>query len=185
MPKSSLPTINLAKNRGEKFVDRFLSWALTGGRALVIVTEAIALGAFLYRFGLDRQLLDLHDKITQEQAIVKLLQNNETTYRNLQDRLSLIATLTKENAQQLKTYQDISSFVPPSMTIVNLSSTDTTISFDGTVSSLVALSSFINKVKTYPSVSSVSLDKLDNKAATGTLTVGITITLKAPVIPNI
>src|SRR6185312_966933 len=96
MQKTSSITINLAKHRGESFVDRFIRFALTTGRVVVILTEVIALGAFLYRFTLDRTLVDLHDRIQQGQAVVNLLKDNETTFRNLQDRLALASTLTKE-----------------------------------------------------------------------------------------
>lgn len=178
MAKDVVPSINLAKNRGDKFVDIFLRWALTIGRLLVIVTEALALGAFLFRFGLDRQLLDLHDKISQEQQILKLLQNNETAYRNLQDRLSLAKIITTQASTQLKTFQDISSFIPSSMTITNFSVSQTSVEISGTIDSLITLSSFINKLKNYPLISSVSLDRLDNKAQTGILTIGITATFK-------
>ena len=81
-------SINLLKQQ-TSLVDRFIDWALTIGRLLVILTEIVALSAFIYRFSLDRQLIDLHSKITQEQAIANYLNNNEKKYRNLQDRLAI------------------------------------------------------------------------------------------------
>ncbi|MDE2025485.1 MAG: hypothetical protein KGJ07_03255, partial [Patescibacteria group bacterium] len=81
---SANTTINLVRGRRPRVLDQFVGWALTIGRVVVILTELIALGAFLYRFGLDRQLVDLHDKIAQEQSIVDLLKQNENSYRNLQ-----------------------------------------------------------------------------------------------------
>src|SRR5258706_9366482 len=96
------PAINLAKGRGQTFLDRFLNWALSIGRVVVIVTEAVALTAFLYRFNLDRQIIDLHSRINQEQIIVKLLNNNETTFRSLQDRLSLINKLSQQAPERAK-----------------------------------------------------------------------------------
>lgn len=179
MQKTSLPSINLAKNRGEKFVDRFLQWALTIGRGVVILTEALALGAFLFRFGLDRQLVDLHDRIKQEQAILVLLKDSEKTYRNLQDRLSLAATINTQLSGQIKTFNDLLGLLPTSLSITNLSISDTTVRIEGTIDSLVSLSSFVKKIKTYPQVTKVSLDKLDSKAGTGTLSIGLTITLQS------
>src|SRR5689334_17423335 len=117
MIKSAVPSINLAKNRGETFTDRLIQFALTIGRGLVVLTEAIALGAFLFRFGLDRQIIDLHDRISQEQAVIKLLKKNEDTYRNLQDRIALAKSIATQARATSKTITDIFSFIPADMQI--------------------------------------------------------------------
>ncbi len=177
MEKSS-PTINLAKNRGEHFIDRFFSWALSIGRVLVIATEAIALGAFLFRFGLDRQILDLNDRINQEKVIVGLLKNNETTYHNVQDRLLLAKTIDADTTTQLKTLLDLTSFFPSDMVVQNIFYSTTDIHIDASVGSVVSLSTFVKKLKAYTSIAKVSIDKLENKSATGEYTIGLTATFK-------
>lgn len=178
MEKLPTPSINLAKNRGEHLSDRIFAFALTIGRVLVIVTEAIALGAFLFRFGLDRQLVDLHDRIKQEQAIVSLLKNNEATYRNLQDRLSLEKGIDTNSGNSVKIYQDISNMIPSDMAVSSLSFSDTSIRVEGSVQTLISLSSFVTKLKAYSLVQRVSLDKLENKASEGTINISLTIYLK-------
>lgn len=178
MQKATAPTINLAKNRGEHFLDSFFAWALSIGRVLIIVTEAIALGAFLYRFGLDRQILDLRDRITQEQAVVDLLKSNETTYRNLQDRLTLANNIDTDTTAQLKSFQDIAAMVPADMDIQNIFYSLTDVHIDGSVGSIVELSTFVRKLKTYATVEKVSIDKLENKSSTGQYTIGVTAVFK-------
>ena len=172
------PSINLAKNRGDNLTDRIIAFALTTGRVLVILTETIALGAFLYRFGLDRQLVDLHDRITQETAIVNLLKKNEATYRNLQTRLSLEKTLMTNLSSSTTIYHDLQTMVPTDMSLANLSFTSKTVHYDGTIPSLVELSNFINRLKSYGAVDSVSLDNIQDKTSEGTLQVSITVNLK-------
>ena len=49
----------------QKTVGRFLIWALTVGRWIVIVTELIVITAFLSRFKLDRDLANLYEKIRE------------------------------------------------------------------------------------------------------------------------
>jgi hypothetical protein len=46
-------SINLLDNKGKSFTEQFLDWALAIGRLLIIVTETVALAAFLYRFSID------------------------------------------------------------------------------------------------------------------------------------
>lgn len=178
MQKTSGISINLAKNRGESFLDRFIGFALTTGRLLVIVTEGIALIAFIYRFSLDRTLVDLHDRITQNQAVVNLLKNNESLFRNLQDRLSLAATLSTQGNQAPTYLTDIVSFATPDMTIRTIDVATDAIRIEAKVQSVDSLTTFVDKLKGYPPVTSVSLDRIANQTATDTITVNITATLK-------
>ena len=88
-----MDSINFFRNQNKSVLDQFIDWALTYGRMIVMFTEVIALGAFLFRFGLDRQLVDLHDKIKRDEQYIGAYQNNETTYRNLQNRLHVALTI--------------------------------------------------------------------------------------------
>ncbi len=178
MQKLPTPSINLAKNRGEHLSDRVIKFALTTGRVLVIITEAVALGAFLFRFGLDRQLVDLHDRITQEQAIVNLLKSNEATYRNLQDRLTLENSLATSVSTSEKLYQDVFKMIPSSMTITTLSFSDTTIHMEGNVPNLTFLSDLVKKLQADSRIDRVSLDKIENKTAEGVVSISLTIFVK-------
>ncbi len=181
MQKYTAPSINLAKNRGEHLSDRIIAFALTIGRILVIITEAIALGAFLFRFGLDRQLVDLHDRIKQEQAIINLLKKNETVYRNLQDRLTLEKNINVQSTASIKLYADVTSLIPSDVSLTVLSLSDTTLRIEGSVPTLVSLSSLVNKLKAYTNTDRVSLDKLENKTSEGFITFSITVYMKKSV----
>lgn len=178
MEKLPTPSINLAKNRGESLSERVITFALTIGRVLIILTEIIALGAFLYRFGLDRQLVDLHDRIKQEQAIVNLLKDNEATYRNLQDRLTLESNIAAVTSKSITLYQDILQIIPSDMTLLSISFSDTSVHIEGTIPTLVSLSSLVKHLKADPRIESISLDKIENKTAEGIIDVVVTVYLK-------
>jgi len=176
--KILLPSINLLRGREKGFFDNFLGWALTIGRVLVILTETIALSAFIYRFSLDRQLIDLHDVIGQKQAIVKLLKNNEEKYRNLQERLTTIATLTQEASKTTKVFTDIVSLAPKDVAFNVLAFSQDSVKIDANASSITSLTSFIKSLRVYPHLAAVSIDKVENKTASATIAVSITVTLK-------
>jgi len=113
-------TINLAKKKGTPSLDVFLSWAITGGRFIVILTETIALAAFLYRFSLDRQIVDLHDQISQKQKIVAAFATDEVLYRNLQDRLNQTETLTQGISNTPDLFSTIQSIAQKNVLSVQL-----------------------------------------------------------------
>jgi Tfp pilus assembly protein PilN len=170
-------SINLLENKS-KTLDLIVSWALTIGRALVIIVELVALGAFLYRFSLDNQLQALQAKIKQEQAIVAYQKDSESKYRNLQDRLALISSVSKDSASNLKIFKDIIALAPSGFTFKIFDLSTGRIQLAGNANSVVILSNFIDKLKTYPLVDSVSLDKIQNDTANANITVGITATFK-------
>jgi len=170
-------SINLLENK-DKTIELIISWALTIGRALVIVVELVALGAFLYRFSLDNQLQDLRTKIKQEQAIVVYQKDSESKYRNLQDRLALISSVSKDSVQSLKIFKDIVALAPNGFTFKIFDVSAGKAQLEANTNSVIVLSGFIDKLKAYPLVDNVSLDKIQNDTANATITVGITAIFK-------
>src|SRR6185503_21080273 len=99
--------INLLPNKGDKLINQFLSWALSVGRLLVIITETLALSVFIFRFSLDVKIIDLHDKIKNESQIIEGFQEGETTFRDLQTRLASAKTYDTTADKSLKILKDI------------------------------------------------------------------------------
>ncbi len=181
-------TINLVKKKGTPSLDVFIQWAITGGRFLVILTETIALGAFLYRFTLDRQIVDLHDSITQKQRIVAAFAPDEQLYRNLQERLDQTQSITTgitvvpelfNSVQQLATKNRVS--------LILLTINDKNFHVEFTSNSLTNLKSFINDLSKVKGVNDVSIDRIEDRVSTAELAAEISCTLgnTQPVIKNL
>ncbi|OGH21351.1 MAG: hypothetical protein A2958_00940 [Candidatus Levybacteria bacterium RIFCSPLOWO2_01_FULL_38_13] len=178
MPKKFYPSLNLLKDREEKFFDRFISWALTIGRLVVILTEIIALSAFIYRFTLDRQLIDLHSQIKQKGIIVSFLKNKEDTYRDLQGRLSITSAFSDSANRKVKILEDIIGFAPSGMSFNRVDILENRISVDANFQFISSLKSFVDSLKTYQNVESISINKIDNRLSSAVITVNITADLK-------
>lgn len=171
------PSINLL-GPNVSFVDRFVNWALTIGRVVVILTEVIALGAFLYRFSLDRQLIDLHSKIKQEQAVVTYLKPNEEIYRNLQKRLTLAQSLSQQSKDKIKILNDVVGFAPQNFTFNAITLQEDRIKMSVTTGLVSSLSDFVKALKSYSLVSGVIVDKIESHPSSANITVSITGLLK-------
>lgn len=171
-------SINLLPNKGEKLVDQFLSWALTIGRLLIILTETLALSVFLYRFSLDMKIIDLHDKIKHQRAIVEQFKNSESTFRDLQTRLSLAQKYDATSGMPASILSDIIEMGRGQVTFKELTVSTKTIKLDIQTSNSNALSFFINQLKKYPKITTVKIDTLENKTTNAVIRVGITAQLK-------
>ncbi len=159
------------------FLDRFVTWALTVGRAVVILTELIALIAFLYRFSLDRQLIDLHAKIKQEQAVVFYLKNDEDTFRSLQNRISLASNFGIISKDKVKILNDVTS--QASGIIFNdIAEQEDRVRINASTNSVLSLSNFVKQLKAYPKISNVIVEKIENRTSSASITVSLTALLK-------
>jgi Tfp pilus assembly protein PilN len=175
--QASKQSIDLVKNK-TNLLDDILRWALSFGRLLVIVVEIVAFSAFIWRFSLDRQLIDLNDKIKQEQAIIVVMKPKEIEYRNLQQRL---ATIKQIDIKGNKTYQilnDIIAFTPAEITYNSISIDNDEVKIDTNIQSISSLTAFVNSLKEYPGVLSVNISSIQNRSQTNSVNVIIDVKLK-------
>lgn len=89
--------IDLIPREGFEFTTagKILSWALTAGRVIVIVTELVVILAFLSRFWLDRELTDLNDEIESQVAIISASKEFEDDFRGIQGALASFSQITQ------------------------------------------------------------------------------------------
>ncbi len=170
--------INLLKTGKTDIIDQIIKWSVNIGRIVVIVVEIIALSAFIYRFTLDKQLIDLHEKIKQEQAIVDFFKENEEMYINLQDRLLAASTFSSQSSEKIKIFSDIIDFAPSGIIFNNFSLYEDQIRISASTDSITALGSFVNELKEYSLIDTLSVDKIENKPSTSLITFGISAGIK-------
>jgi hypothetical protein len=174
---NNLPSINLVKNRQTPLFDRFLNWALTIGRLIVITTEVVAIIVFIYRFSLDEKLANIHSAIKQKQNIVFALKNDEDRYRNLQDRITIASDFSAKGTKSSQTIIDVANLIPSQIGINNLILNKDQIKINISTSSVLSLENFVDSLKNYRNIKSISIDNIENKPSAG-LSVDITTMLK-------
>ena len=167
-------TINLLPKQGEGLVTQFLAWALTVGRLLIILTETLALGTFLYRFGLDMKIVDLHDQIKANSFIVKSFAPSEKIYRNLQNRLAIAKKYDGMSGAAPAIFNDIIEYGRGKITFQNILVSTDIIKVQVQAPSASALSAFVTALKKYPAIQSLSIDLVEDKTSTALITVSIT-----------
>lgn len=158
--------INLGKPR-HITVDIFFRWLIKTGRVIVVVTELVALVALLYRFILDRQIIDLHDQIRQEREFLKVRSKEEGGYRKIQAKLSSIETLPKDSFNQI---EQIKFLIDVMKSTRDLGLTDThftigrnSLSVGGRSPSVFILNSYLDYLKHLDQVLAIILDEVANQ----------------------
>lgn len=174
----SSASINLIKGRVNIF-DEILKWALSVGRLLIILTELVAFTTFIYRFSLDRKLIDLQDQIDEKQAVVASLKDTEASYRNLHERLFVISDVNKNGNKNVKILNDIIERTPEDISFTSFTIDKNQIDIDLNVLSVSSLSNFAALLRAYPETSSVSIDRIDNSSLSNAINVFLTVKLKS------
>ncbi len=157
--------INLIGKPKVSFSQDFLKWTFNIGRAIIVTTEIVALGALAYRFYIDRQIIDLHDQIKRQQLFVESQADKEAGYRSIQDRLTNIK-ITEENTNiKIDIMNDILHTIElGNFSSTNLSIDQNSIKLDGVTFSIFTINAFIEGLKKNPNVSSISLDDVASTA---------------------
>ena len=173
----SSTSINLVK-RKVSLLDEILRWTLSVGRLLVIITEIVAFSTFIYRFSLDRTIIDLHTQIKNKQAIVQSLKERENTYRRFQERI-LVASITSQQAgRNVKILNDVVELTPSEITFNSFSIDKGEAIIDSNINSVSSLSNFISILRAYSDFSSVNIKSIQSNISGTSVKVTISAKLK-------
>lgn len=175
--------INLAGSFRESFEQIFFKWAVNIGRIIIVVTELIALSALLYRFVIDRQIIDLHEDIDREYAFLKSQENKEKEYRGIQGRLSYIKTISAESQEKVTFVNDLVELLKTgAFSATNIALKQSKINVDGKASSVFSLNTLIENLKTKEAVEAIALG--DITSVDDGIEFTLNIELKTSVLPE-
>lgn len=174
MPSST--QIDLIKGK-TSLLDQFLKWALSFGRLLIIIVEIVAFSAFMYRFVLDRQIIDLNDEIKKKQSLVESSKTRENTYRNLHERLATIKMINTTGNTNPVILAGIIEKTPSDITYNSIAIGEGKISMDLDVVSFSSLTAFVKTLRENPQISSVIITGIDNSTGGNSVKVTIAATI--------
>ncbi|MFC1711612.1 PilN domain-containing protein [Patescibacteria group bacterium] len=144
-------------------VGKFLKWALTFGRYIVIFTELIVIIAFIYRFKLDKDLIKLNSEIEQKSAIITSQQEFENTTRLLQKRLELIKETHLKNLFPSVVLEELARILPLDLVIDDLGVDNSSVKIKGKALSKEGLSTFFQGLQNSEHFTNINLDSVSSK----------------------
>lgn len=156
--------INLTGESKELFGKVLTGWAVNSGRVIIVATELIALGALLYRFIVDRRIINLQDTIAKQEQTLSILAPQEATYRNIQARLLHINSLTDSTNKIITAYLYMLGLVSTKdFNITQIALNKNQVAVDGSTSSVFALNDLIETLKKNDEMDEISLDQIESK----------------------
>lgn len=183
MEKRASFNINLAKKKSTPTLDLIIHWAVTGGRFLVILTETIAMSAFLYRFILDGQIIDLHDHIKAKQAIVASFQDIELPYRELQERLVQTYDVSQYVSFNTNLLSKITAAAGPNNVVLRVATVGKdTMHLEITTTNILNMKTFVQDLQKLPELKEISIDRIEDRTTSAELAAEISSQI---IFPNV
>ncbi|PIS18295.1 hypothetical protein COT54_00020 [Candidatus Collierbacteria bacterium CG09_land_8_20_14_0_10_46_12] len=139
-----------------------LSWSLRFGKWSVILTQLIVMGAFIYRFTLDRGLTDLRKSIAKDVAIIKSYDQVERDFILTQKQVTQAKLSTDSQTQILKTMAEIERITPSSVWFERVTISPSTLTLSVYAASLSAFGQFLTTVQSDPLFSGIRIAKLES-----------------------
>ncbi len=157
------------------FLGKALSWSLTAGKSIVILTEFVVILAFLSRFKLDRDLNDLNEVLIQKQAVVDSYAEIETRMRAIQARLDVVQEIDKSTLDAEGVLTDLIASTPLDVEYESVNLSNTNIALIGVAGSEAGFSALLNKVRESGKWTQVSLGDVEFSQRRG----GVVFTINA------
>jgi hypothetical protein len=157
--------INLIIKSGEtlNFSEQFLSWALTYGRYIIIITQIVVLSVFFARFKLDRDHTDLKETVLQKQALIESVSDMEKEIIKTQLKLSQIKTIITNKDQFLELITFLQDNVSTDTSFNTLSVSPDRIQFSATTDSLRSFGYLIKKFQQENKFTEAVLEDISRK----------------------
>jgi len=145
---------------GESFTEQLLSWILTYGRYIIIITQIVVLSVFFLRFKIDREHTDLKEQIAEKQSIVESFADTEANIRQIQTKLSHIRQVVVDQDALFKVIYFLQEQTPVDTSYSSLTLTSEKISLSAAAGSLKSFSYLLREFQQGQKFSEVVLENV-------------------------
>lgn len=166
--QTSFLKVNLLISKEEqlKLPARLIKWILSSGRFIVIFVEIVTIGAFVLRYKLDAELLDIQDQINDQIPYIQSLKQNEMVIRQTQLQLSTIHQIKNNNPNYAAIFAHIAALTPYNTKLTSIaldraqSFPKTTLTISGQTPSNLEISTLVKTLQKDPFFAEVTLSNI-------------------------
>lgn len=144
-------------------IGKFIKWALHWGKHIVIFTELIVIASFIYRFKLDRDLVDQKGNLQIKLQEVESYSGFEKEVRFLHKRLDFIHQTDTERLKPDFIISELIKITPSDVVYSDLTIKEGLLTIKGISLSGIGLNAFINNLKNNNSFSNINISSIKSK----------------------
>lgn len=160
-----------------------LEWALVFGKWAVIFTQLIVMGAFIYRFTLDRTLSDLNKLIAKNVAVIKSYDQVERDFIIAQKQVAEAKQAMDTQATVLKTLSEIQKMTPNEVWYDRITISPGSIVVAAYAANLPGFGQFLTNIEINPLFEGVRVSRIESSSSQGaSMQFDVTLTLASSTI---
>lgn len=163
-----MPENDLESHPGGKF----LKWALSWGKKIIILTELIVVLAFLSRFWLDSEVANNSDEIDRRKTIIEASSDFEKDFRTVSASINQIKMINSLSSP-VTIYDASKSLIGTKVTISAIDIKGKKVSIHGTGADS-DLSSLVSAFKDSNDFDNVTLEKVSKQSSSSTVDFSLT-----------
>jgi hypothetical protein len=156
------PRVNLLPSDRFEFskTGKFLNWALTTGRYLVVLTELIVTMAFLSRFWFDKVLTDLREQRLQREVVVDSYKDFESAFLSAQSGFNFVKQTIDSSLKSEEELSVINGLTPKGVDYVQIQISPGKTSLSGFAVSASDFSSLLSGLESQERFSEITVKEL-------------------------
>jgi hypothetical protein len=165
--KFTTPDINLLPKAesANTPAGKFLEWALSWGKKIVILTELIVVLAFLSRFYFDTEVANLSEDIDHKKAIVESSLDFENEFRSVTNRVDGAIKIEKLPSTVL-VLKSVEKNIPSSVSVTQINIDKDVVNFSG-LGDDQSLAQMVANFRDSTQFKDLSLDKISKGESSG------------------
>jgi len=144
-----------------------LEWSLVFGKWAVILTQLVVMGAFLYRFSLDRKLTDLKKEIASNVAVINSYEQVERDFTLLQKQVNQAKSVIESQERIVKTMDGVARITPNEIWFDRMTITPSNLAMTAYSASLPGFGQFLRAVQADSLFNGVRVGKIESSTSLG------------------
>jgi len=145
---------------------RFMHWALSAGRYIVIFTELVVIICFAARFVLDRNLTNLNSTIVGQTQTIEGYAELEAQFRLAQSKIERVEQVEQE-VNIVDVFAALQEVTPSEIVLSQLSIRPASITVTGRSFSQSAFNTYITNLQLSPQFFDISVSKVESGESQG------------------
>ncbi len=158
--------INLVSaSHKEKPVDRIIYFSLHYLRYILVVTQIVVIGVFLYKFQVDQKIVDLTEAVQQKKEIINVSTPLVKEVKAIDFSINQIKQVTDQQDDYIIMLQYFLSQFPSDFFLKKLEIKNNSITFSGTTANVLTLKAYfmhLQKEKKFKQISLKDITKAEN-----------------------
>lgn len=140
--------INLFPAKEQSPADRVMYFAFHYLRYILVITQFVVICVFFFRFKVDQDIVDLKDKLVQQEQIVMAVQPLLKEVETINTKITNIGNVLDKQTSISEIYGYFFTRLPQNISIISLKMTSTSVEMDGVTEDVNSVKMFYESLKT-------------------------------------